>query len=56
MKVTTPTNVCISDITINIKKDKMFLHNKLFFYKNKKPYNISNKRRLFTRSIKIHPN
>ena len=58
------SNVCIDDgvqpenIIIDFKLGKVIPYsneNKKIFYKKKSPYNISKKRKLFTRTIKTHP-
>ena len=54
-------NVSISDtiqtdqIIIDVTQEPNSEPKQLIFYKKKSPYNISKKRRLFTRSIKTHP-
>ena len=54
-------NVSISDtiqtdqIIIDVTQEPNSEPKQLIFYKRKAPYNISKKRRLFTRSIKTHP-
>ena len=54
-------NVSISDtihtdqITIDVTQEPDSVSKKAIFYKIKAPYNISKKRRLFTRSIKTYP-
>ena len=54
-------NVSISDtihtdqITIDVTQEPDSGPKKAIFYKRKAPYNISKKRRLFTRSIKTYP-
>ena len=54
-------NVSISDtihtdqIIIDVIQEPDSKPKKAIFYKRKAPYNISKKRRLFTRSIKTYP-
>lgn len=54
-------NVSISDIIhtdqiiIDVTQEQSRVCKKVIFYKRKSPYNISKKRRLFTRSIKTYP-
>jgi hypothetical protein len=47
-------NCDINDITLNEIKEVKEKH-KLIFYNKKKPFNISKRKRLFSRAIKITP-